>query len=648
MVERSPDAILIHADEAIVFANPAAAALVGAARPEDLVGRPVLDIVHPGAHERVASNIGIDLQGKESPSITLDLLRDDGTTVPVQGRGARIPFGGRLAVQVVLRDIREQQRTEAVLRETRDYLDSLIDHANAPIIVWDPDLRITRFNAAFEHMAGYAANEVIGRDLAMLFPEESREAALAEIERTSTEQWESVEIPIQRPDGEVRIALWNSATISTPDGTALLATIAQGQDITERIEAEEALRESDERQAFLLELSDALRPLDDPVAVQEAAVRALGEHLQADRVYYTEVEDEGDADLFIVRTDYHLPGMASYAGRHPFTSVSQAAYARAKAGETLAIADTQTDPVFTEADRAAYCALSIGAYIAVPLVKQGRPAAYLTVHQTTPRTWTPAEVSLVEETAERTWAAVERARAEAALRQYSENLRRSNEDLERFAYVASHDLQEPLRSIVSFTQLLDRRYHGKLDTEADEFIDFIVEGGNRMQRLILDLLAFSRVNTTRQQIATTDAEDVLAEAERSLDAQLREAEATLTHDPLPVVMADPIQLAQVFSKLVSNAIKFRKPDEPLRVHVGACRLDGFWEFSVSDNGIGIEPEYFEKIFVIFQRLHTKDAYPGTGIGLAIVKRIVDRHGGTIRVESTPGEGTTFLFTLPAA
>ena len=238
--------------------------------------------------------------------------------------------------------------------------------------------------------------------------------------------------------------------------------------------------------------------------------------------------------------------------------------------------------------------------------------------------------------------------AEEALREYAENLQRSNEDLQRFAYVASHDLQEPLRSVVSFSQLLERRYGGQLGPDADEYIDFIVEGGNRMQSLILDLLAFSRVNTTRQQIARTDAEDVLAEAVRSLDLSLREADATLTHDSLPVVMADPTQLAQVFSNLVSNAVKFRRPDAPLQVHVGARRLDGVWEFSVSDNGIGIAPEYFDRIFVIFQRLHTKETYPGTGIGLAIVKRIIDRHDGTIRVESTPGEGSTFFFTLPAA
>ncbi|MEN6341249.1 MAG: ATP-binding protein [Methanospirillum sp.] len=242
----------------------------------------------------------------------------------------------------------------------------------------------------------------------------------------------------------------------------------------------------------------------------------------------------------------------------------------------------------------------------------------------------------------------ERKEAERALSLSAEELRRSNEDLLRFAYVASHDLQEPLRSIVSFSQLLERKYKGRLDADADEFIEFIVEGGNRMQGLILDLLAFSRVNTTRQQIARTDTEDVLAEAVRTLDASLREADAALTHDPLPVVMADPLQLAQVFSNLISNAVKFRRPDVPLRVHVGVRRADGFCEFSVSDNGIGIAPEYLDQIFVIFQRLHTKETYPGTGIGLAIVKRIVERHGGRIRVESTPGEGSTFFFTLPSS
>jgi PAS domain S-box-containing protein len=602
LVELSPDAILIHLDRAIVFANPTAAALVGVGSPDELIGRPILDLVRADARYLVAANIELDLRGKDTPLTTLEVLRDDGATIPVQGRGAAIPFDGRPAVQVVLRDvsaemrsaealqrseaeyrhlvehaptgiyeidyagprfrrvndamcrilgytreelmamnpedlldeesrerlrerlrriaagedvdasvafrivkrdgqairaaltvrptraadgrmdgalvvahdITERMRNEEALREARDYLNSLIDYANAPIIVWDPAFRITRFNAAFENLSGYAADEVLGQDLAILFPGESREETLEKIRRTLTEQWESVEIPILRPDGGVRIALWNSATIFDREGTAPLATIAQGQDITDR------------------------------------------------------------------------------------------------------------------------------------------------------------------------------KRAEAALREYAENLQRSNEDLERFAYVASHDLQEPLRSIVSFSQLLERRYRGQLGQDADEYIEFIVEGGNRMQTLILDLLAYSRVNTTAHELRPTDVEAVIAAVERHLDGQLRKAGAALTYDPLPTVLADPLQLEQIFVNLVTNAVKFHRQGEPLRIHVGARRLNGFWEFSVADNGIGIEPEYYDRIFVIFQRLHTKDAYPGTGIGLAIVKRIVERHGGTVRVDSTPGEGSTFFFTLPAA
>ena len=242
----------------------------------------------------------------------------------------------------------------------------------------------------------------------------------------------------------------------------------------------------------------------------------------------------------------------------------------------------------------------------------------------------------------------ERKKAEEALREYAEDLQRSNEDLERFAYVASHDLQEPLRPIVSFSQLLERRYKGRLDADADEYIAFIVEGGNRMQALILDLLAYSRANSIHLERHPTDVEAVVASVERSLDHQLREAGAVITRDPLPTVMADPIQLEQVFVNLVSNAIKFRRPDVPLRVHVGIRREDDLWEFSVVDNGIGIEEQYFDQLFVIFKRLHTRDAYPGTGIGLPIVERIVDRHGGRVRVESVPGEGSTFFFTLPAS
>jgi PAS domain S-box-containing protein len=237
--------------------------------------------------------------------------------------------------------------------------------------------------------------------------------------------------------------------------------------------------------------------------------------------------------------------------------------------------------------------------------------------------------------------------AEKTLKQYAAELERSNQELQRFAYVASHDLQEPLRSIVSFSQLLERRYKGRLDADADDYIAFIVQGGNRMQRLIADLLQLSRVTTKAQPLVPTDAGEVAGDVIRLMETSIREAGATVTLGDLPVVMADEAQLAQIFTNLVGNALKYRRPDLPPVVRVTGGHAGGIARFAVQDNGIGIEEEYFDRIFEMFSRLHTHDEYEGTGIGLAVVRRIVERHGGKVWVESAPGEGSTFLFTLRA-
>jgi PAS domain S-box-containing protein len=224
-------------------------------------------------------------------------------------------------------------------------------------------------------------------------------------------------------------------------------------------------------------------------------------------------------------------------------------------------------------------------------------------------------------------------------------LERSNRDLEQFAYVASHDLQEPLRMISSFTQLLEQRYKGKLDESADEFTKFAVEGANRMQRMINDLLSYSRLSTRGQPFEPVNSGEILAQVHANLLPLIEENQALLTHESLPEITADASQMLQLFQNLIGNAIKFRGK-EPPRVHVFSESREEEWMFGVRDNGIGIAKEYFDRIFVIFQRLHSKEEYPGTGIGLAICKKIVERHGGQIWVESEPGKGSTFFFTIP--
>ena len=239
----------------------------------------------------------------------------------------------------------------------------------------------------------------------------------------------------------------------------------------------------------------------------------------------------------------------------------------------------------------------------------------------------------------------ERRQAREQLLKTLSELERSNTELEQFAYVASHDLQEPLRAVAGMVQLLQKRYRGKLDERADEYINLAMDGATRMQTLITDLLEYSRVERRGNPILSTDANKALKSALRNLEGSIHKSEATVTNESLPTVEADAIQMTQLFQNLIGNAIKFQS-ERPPQIHVGVEDLGDFWRFSVKDNGIGIEPQYFDRIFLVFQRLHTRREYPGTGIGLSICKKIVERHGGRIWIESELGQGTTFYFTIP--
>ncbi|MBI5096658.1 MAG: hypothetical protein HZB32_03260 [Nitrospirae bacterium] len=238
----------------------------------------------------------------------------------------------------------------------------------------------------------------------------------------------------------------------------------------------------------------------------------------------------------------------------------------------------------------------------------------------------------------------QRKQAEEGLKQYAAELEKSNKELQNFAYVTSHDLQEPLRMISSYLQLIERRYKERLDEDGHQFIAYAVDGASRLQTMINGLLSYSRVRTQGKPFGPADCESILEQTLINLKVAIEESHAVITHDPLPTVTADGSQLISLFQNLIINAIKFRG-DKPPAIHVSALQTDKDWVFSVRDNGIGIAPEYHERIFAIFQRLHGMD-YPGIGIGLSICRRIAERHGGRLWVESMPGTGSTFYFTIP--
>ena len=225
------------------------------------------------------------------------------------------------------------------------------------------------------------------------------------------------------------------------------------------------------------------------------------------------------------------------------------------------------------------------------------------------------------------------------------NLQQSNQELEQFAYVASHDLQEPLRMVSSFTQLLERRYKDKLDADANDFIHFAVDGANRMQKLINDLLDYSRITSRGKEFDSVDLTALLGQAVSNLHEQIMENGALITNGDLPALKVDESQMIRVFQNLIENAIKYKKKDELPKVHISCKEIKGFYEFAIKDNGIGIDMQFHDRVFIIFQRLHAKDEYRGTGIGLSICKRIIERHGGRIWFDSKVNEGTTFYFTL---
>jgi PAS domain S-box-containing protein len=602
--------------------------------------------IHPDDRERVLSTVRNTLEGRRDHTLVYRIVRPDGAVrwLEAYGRLFCDDHGNPIRLDGVCRDVTERIEAEQAqtalaveqaarheAERSRDVVQRILAGITDSFAVYDREWRVVYANEANTASVGLKPQDVIGRVAWEIVPEAVGtpfHTTLLEVAREGVAK-SLVEYyaPLDRwfemtayPLGDLGIAAYSRDVTARKREEALRERLVKHGELRAQVGA--ALAAGRDLRSTL---GDCARAVVETLGVSFARiwlVDALGEHLEleASAGKYTHID-----------------------GAHGKVKLGALKIGKIAATRTPHLTnDVANDPAVGDKEWASREGMT--AFAGYPLVVGDELVGVLATFATTPL---PSDtVNALGAIGDAIAQGVVRRRAEIALAERAKELARSNADLEQFAYVASHDLQEPLRMVTSYVQLLARRYRGKLDGDADDFIAYAVEGVGRMQRLINDLLSYSRVGTRGGEFGGVVLEEVFADVESNLRAAIEESGAILTHDPLPEVVGDRLQLGQVLQNLVGNGIKFRREGTPPRIHVGARREPGEWVISVRDNGIGIEPQYFERVFVIFQRLNPREKYPGTGIGLAITKRIVERHGGRIWIESKPGEGSTIAFTIP--
>ncbi len=610
IVDTAHDAFVsIDASGRVTAWNPQAEKTFGWTEPEAL-GRNLAETIIPAryrsSHTRALQRFMQTGKGSLlGRRVELEAVHRDGREFPVELTITAVKVGGTYAFNAFLHDITERKQAEETVRR----LAEVVHASHDAIIATTPAGEVTAWNAGAEDLYGYRAEEATGQSLDLVVPADraAKDSRLLS-QAFAGRRLEDHETEHRRKDGSL-VPVSLTVSPMRDSRRAIVGASVIVRDRTERKRAEEAMREVQE--AFRRAFEDA--PIGMALFGVSAADRA-----RPLQVNHTMCEITGLAARELEATTLEQV-------THPYDlDAEQPLLDRLLSGE---IPNYQLEKRFLRGDGKTVWVMYNAS----------------TVHDSSGRLL--YGIAQVQDITRRKETEDRLARVAAELERRATELERSNADLQEFAYVASHDLSEPLRMVSSYTQLLARRYGDQLDSDAHEFIGFAVDGVNRMQRLIDDLLAYSRAGTQEYRIGPVDCEDLVRDTLAGMQTTISEAGATVTVEDLPTVRGDEGQLRQLFQNLIGNGIKFRA-DDPPQVRVSAEREGSAWRFGVEDNGIGIDPRHAERIFSVFKRLHTREKYPGSGVGLSICKRIVERHQGRIWVEQSVLGGSRFCFTIP--
>jgi PAS domain S-box-containing protein len=609
LLEAAPDAmVVVNQVGQIVLLNVQAEKQFGYRR-DELLGQPVTNLIPVGFAERLIADgtrTAADALAQQiGTGIELSARRKDGSEFPIEIMLSPLQSEEGMLVTAAIRNISVRKAADKHLVQMEAKYRGLLEAAPDAMVVVNRGGQIVLLNVQAEKQFGYRRDELLGQPVTAIIPEGFAERLIADGTRTAAEALAQqigtgIELCARRKDAtEFPIEIMLSP-LQSADGTLVTAAI---RDITARRDAEKHLAQMESRYRGLLEAAP-----DAMVLMNTDGIVVLL-NLQAEKQFGYRRDELAGQPLRTI-----IPEV--------WTAIANVKQRVAGALRSAANSTAQEIGAGIEFDGRRKDGSELPIEITLSILQSAEGLL--------------VTVAIRDITT--------RKKAEAQLLQTVQELNRSNEELGQFAYIASHDLQEPLRMVASYTQLLSKRYKGKLDADADEFIAFAVDGANRMQLLIQDLLAYSRIGTKGRDLLDTSSEEALRRALINLGGAIEGSGALVTHDPLPHVLADERQLVQLFQNLVGNAIKYQSAGVP-KVHISVRNAETKWLFSVSDNGLGIEPKYFDKIFGMFQRLHRREEFAGTGIGLAICKKIVERHGGNISVESQLGQGSTFRFAL---